>query len=1149
MIKFLYKNAQVKTCKENQTINFETIITSKKRLVTKYVFDKSKFENLIPIFNEDFISYEIVDELASENLITRCIYSEQLPTMIRFSIGNHEGDNFDGRELALIEVLYLDNSNLQTEEQMFHMCCDLKAVSGFISNKMHKTNHMFAGCSKLTQLDVSKWDMIDVTAMQYMFYDCYNLPLLDIYNWNTSNVFNMSYMFFNCFTLTALDMSNFDMSKVSYFNNVFDRSGTLSYLDLGNFNIEENVSEISNIFNNVTKLKTIVIDNDNPVIVNKIIANLNTKAETDQGILIANNIADISQLNVAEATSKFWNVYNNVALCYSHNTSTTTNPTYNEGFIYEKATFANSNNTTTVVITSEMLPKEASFMNKTGLRELLYINSKELETGYGMFYNCKNLNLVRMTDVEEVSTMEGMFNNCAAIKTFIGLNKWFTINSENFGSTFKTIDLLCMDNISNLIVNNAHSIGGIIGNNDIVEELDLNKWQTTYLRYCSGLLQSCTKLKKIDLSNIETKRLLDINGLIQSCSSLEEIDFSNWIIEPEQLINESQNLFDKAYKINKIKMHNSNSYFVNLIISRVLAKTDGTYGVINATVYDDVNNINIAEAEAKGWKVRVKQQDRLYRITSYRFDNTKASLFPKFNDGFEYSYKDCVYGKDTYRTIWAKTLPTYIKFGNADIPQSNADSLLSMSHCHFEEITDFSNMFKGCRNLFLCVVPAFATSKASTMASMFEDCISLKRMSSDEWDVSNVVDFSNMFKNCTSLKRVDLTTLPDYNTGLTYSLNIDNGKNPNVTGMFEGCSAIEKYGVQISAKDLNYLAANNGLVQRTIFDPIYPELSSDSTVEEVNQAEINKYNWYFEGYDYLDLFVMMGQSNMQGQSEIAKEFNVPDYQACTYLYNTDEIAEVKHPFGENIQTLGTYEELGYYQLEGAVGCETGEPWGSLSPHFAAACYEQTKVPMLMVQCARGATTMKDWLPGTTQQRFEIAVEKVKKSIEAVETRLGRPIRRRHLVWLQGESDGAGTAVGTKCATYKTRFMQFWPAIKEELALEKCLIIRVGKFREGYSYNCIPILEAQEQLANENEDILMITRITGYLEYPEQNPENPTLQHAFQGLQIISNHDHYTWEGYKLVGSTAGERVGIYMNTGVMPELEQEPYSDVNSTLN
>ena len=32
MIKFLYKNAQVKTCKENQTINFETIITSKKRL-------------------------------------------------------------------------------------------------------------------------------------------------------------------------------------------------------------------------------------------------------------------------------------------------------------------------------------------------------------------------------------------------------------------------------------------------------------------------------------------------------------------------------------------------------------------------------------------------------------------------------------------------------------------------------------------------------------------------------------------------------------------------------------------------------------------------------------------------------------------------------------------------------------------------------------------------------------------------------------------------------------------------------------------------------------------------------------------------------------------------------------------------------------
>jgi surface protein len=266
------------------------------------------------------------------------------------------------------------------------------------------------------------------------------------------------------------------------------------------------------------------------------------------------------------------------------------------------------------------------------------------------------------------------------------------------------------------------------------------------------------------------------------------------------------------------------------------------------------------------------------------------------------------------------------------------------------------------------------------------------------------------------------------------------------------------------------------------------------------------------------------------------------YQSCTYLYNKDELAQVKHPFGENIQTLGTIEELGYWQLEGAVGCETGLPYGSLSPHFAASYFEETHTPTLMVQCARGATTMNDWLPGTTQQRFEIAVEKTQKSIAAVEE-IGRTIRGKYLVWLQGESDGAGTGVGTKKETYKTRFLQFWNAIKEQLGFEKCFIIRVHKFRDGYKYNCFPIIDAQEELALENDDIEMVTRVTGYLQYYDENPEHYTIQHAYQGLQIVSNHDHYTWEGYKLVGDTAGSRVGQYINTGVMPELEPEPWPD------
>lgn len=369
-------------------------------------------------------------------------------------------------------------------------------------------------------------------------------------------------------------------------------------------------------------------------------------------------------------------------------------------------------------------------------------------------------------------------------------------------------------------------------------------------------------------------------------------------------------------------------------------------------------------------------------------------------------------------------------------------------------------------------------------------------------------------------------------TGLKEILYLDLSNVENVEDIFKDCNALNK--IISSPEQISILV--NELPQKTLFNPGYIDVPEAASIDDIQcNRELNSRHWYISGKDYLDLFVMMGQSNMEGQSETYKEFNVPDYQSCTQSYLTGDIIQVKHPFGENINTLGDASELGYYQMEGAVGCETGLPYGSLSPHFAAKYYEMTGVPTLITPCCCGASTISQWLPGHAQGRYELTVDKVNKSVQAVNDTLNRPIRNKYLVWLQGESDGI---YRTGTAKYKERFLKLWNKLKEDCGLEKCFIIRVAKFRPD-KYNDKPIIEAQEQLALENPDIEMVTRITGYLEHPAENPENPTIQDGVTpGYPYV---DHYTWAGYKLVGETAGERIGTYINTGEMPILEEEPY--------
>ena len=64
---------------------------------------------------------------------------------------------------------------------------------------------MFANLNHLTELDLSDFDMENVTNLNSMFYGCSSLETLDLSSFDTRNVTNFNYMFNETTNLNSIN--------------------------------------------------------------------------------------------------------------------------------------------------------------------------------------------------------------------------------------------------------------------------------------------------------------------------------------------------------------------------------------------------------------------------------------------------------------------------------------------------------------------------------------------------------------------------------------------------------------------------------------------------------------------------------------------------------------------------------------------------------------------------------------------------------------------------------------------------------------------------------------------------------------------------------------------------------------------------------
>ena len=183
-----------------------------------------------------------------------------------FSFANYENGNFKSN-LAQINFNNCFNTSIVGNMQhMFYGCSSLTNLdlSSFNTSKVINMQHMFYGCSSLTNLDLSDFNTSKVTNMQNMFEDCSALIDLDLSNFNTSRVsyLGMQSMFSSCKSLTSLDLSSFNTSKVTYMEHMFSSCSSLTSLNISSFNTSQ-VTNMRYMFDGCSSLTSLDLRNFN----------------------------------------------------------------------------------------------------------------------------------------------------------------------------------------------------------------------------------------------------------------------------------------------------------------------------------------------------------------------------------------------------------------------------------------------------------------------------------------------------------------------------------------------------------------------------------------------------------------------------------------------------------------------------------------------------------------------------------------------------------------------------------------------------------------------------------------------------------------------------------------------------------------------
>ena len=173
------------------------------------------------------------------------------------------------------------------------------------------------------------------------------------------------------------------------------------------------------------------------------------------------------------------------------------------------------------------------FRDCTGLNEitgLKYLNTAEVTDMSFMFWNCRNLSSLDLTNFNttKVENMSGMFHSCQKLSSLTLSESFNTANVTDMSNMFSYCNMLEKLNLSNFNTTKVEDMSYMFYMCQKLTELNLSNFKTEKVKNMKYMFSYCNMLEKLNLSNFNTAEVTNMSGMFCGCYKLPSLNLSNF---------------------------------------------------------------------------------------------------------------------------------------------------------------------------------------------------------------------------------------------------------------------------------------------------------------------------------------------------------------------------------------------------------------------------------------------------------------------------------------------------------------------------------------------------------------------------------------------------------------------------------------------